>query len=84
MSSPSSTDTAYPNTDALFSLLGLEARRRIFQALCTERDRLEALGESEALTLTHDLVEIYASNLVADECCGRLIATHAYCNTPAR
>lgn len=77
------------NLDSLFGLLGGPARRLIFQALCTERDRLRVLeAEGKATTddveLASTLTEVYASNLVADECCGILKQTHAYCGkTPA-
>jgi hypothetical protein len=73
------------NLDNLFGLLGPAARERIFQALCTERDRLDALGPAaeSAASLTSVLTEVYASNLVADQCCGQLRTTHAECPVTA-
>lgn len=81
---------AKPNLDRLFSLLSDDARQLVFQALCTERDRLKVLlarqvpGADQKLVadgvdMAAILVDMYASNMVADQCCGKLLGTHAYC-----
>lgn len=69
----------WKNTNALLSMLGESARNLILQALCTERDRLDDT-DSQYYRQVAAFAELYAANLVADKCCGRLLATHAYCD----
>lgn len=72
----------WTNTDRVFASLTGPQRRRVFQALCTERDRLDENGRhANVRTSTAQLVEVFAAALVADDCCGEIRETHAYCPT---
>lgn len=71
-------DMTGTNLDALFTSLTTSERHRIFQALATECERLEQVAADDVKD-ADALLERYAMAMNADDCCGVIRTTHAYC-----